>query len=283
MIKNYNDFIKESMETLDAWEKMCDEHDLKYFKEFQTKSSSDIEQMREVWKKIRRNALSKLNRELNDNGKAGQLFSMDVSDEELYPYVGSDSDKQTFFKYSRILDFKDGYKPKDIHIITKGLPLHENDSFRDKYISLEHSMNNSKSYKDKVACDLIHIITNEREISEKAFGAYDVVMKEVEDFYQQNKSEILHNVELFEKNALRSNYLAEKLYSKHFQKINEPLHEGLEASDVMRDVLENLRNRLEESRKLQVSFDNGEARWRDGMESGLETAIELIEDAMLKI
>ena len=50
---------------------------------------------------------------------------------------------------------------------------------------------------------------------------------------------------------------------------------------VMRSVLADLRSQLERSRQLTQSFDDGEARWRDGMESGLETAIELLEDALL--
>jgi len=51
---------------------------------------------------------------------------------------------------------------------------------------------------------------------------------------------------------------------------------------VMRSVLADLRSQLERSRQLTQSFDDGEARWRDGMESGLETAIELLEDALTK-
>lgn len=57
---------------------------------------------------------------------------------------------------------------------------------------------------------------------------------------------------------------------------------ALQQPVVMRNVLEDLRNRLERSRQLTRSFDEGEARWRDGMESGLETAIELLEDALKK-
>lgn len=51
---------------------------------------------------------------------------------------------------------------------------------------------------------------------------------------------------------------------------------------VIRSVLADLRNQLERSRQLTQSFDDGEARWRDGVESGLETAIELLEDALTK-
>lgn len=50
----------------------------------------------------------------------------------------------------------------------------------------------------------------------------------------------------------------------------------------MRSVLADLRNRLERSRQLTHLFDEDEARWRDGMESGLKTAIEFLEDALKK-
>ena len=57
---------------------------------------------------------------------------------------------------------------------------------------------------------------------------------------------------------------------------------ALQQPVVMRSVLADLRSQLERSRKLTQSFDDGEARWRDGMESGLETAIELLENALTK-
>lgn len=57
---------------------------------------------------------------------------------------------------------------------------------------------------------------------------------------------------------------------------------ALQQPVVMRSVLADLRSQLEISRQLTQSFDDDEARWRDGMESGLETAIELLEDALTK-
>jgi len=57
---------------------------------------------------------------------------------------------------------------------------------------------------------------------------------------------------------------------------------ALQQSVVMRSVLADLRTKLFESRQLTQAFDDGEARWRDGMECGLETAIEAIEDALTK-
>ena len=51
---------------------------------------------------------------------------------------------------------------------------------------------------------------------------------------------------------------------------------------VMRSVLADLKKRLFESQQLTQSFREAEAEWRNGMESGLETAIELLEDALTK-
>lgn len=121
-VKNYNQFVNEGENntTLDIWKKLMDKYDLIYYNQYLSISNSDLEQMRENWKSMRRYALYKLNKELNDFGKNGQILNIDVSDEELYPYI-DDKDKSLFFKYSRILDFSDGYKPKDIIMIKKGL------------------------------------------------------------------------------------------------------------------------------------------------------------------
>ena len=102
--------------SLENWRKLMDENDLKYFNEYQRSSNLDIERMREDWKALRRFALNKLNISLNDSGRPGQLLNIDVSDDELCPYL-SDYSKKIFFKYSRILDFKDGYKPKNMILI----------------------------------------------------------------------------------------------------------------------------------------------------------------------
>ena len=102
--------------TLDIWKDLIEEHDLKLFREFQTKTKSDIEDIRSDWKLIRIYALDKLNKDLH---KSGQLLNIDVSDDELYPYVGDNNVRFLFFKYSRILDFNDGYLPKNFILIKK--------------------------------------------------------------------------------------------------------------------------------------------------------------------
>jgi hypothetical protein len=101
------------------WNEMMDEYDLAFYAEFQKTSKSNLEQMREEWKAMRRYALGKLNQDLNEQGKAGQLLNIDVSDDQLCPYVDDKSKQFLFFKYSRILDFNDGYKPKNIIICKK--------------------------------------------------------------------------------------------------------------------------------------------------------------------
>lgn len=100
------------------WSYLMDKYDLHCFSEFQHLSNLDIEQIQEDWKAIRRVALAKLNQELNNSGHPGQLLNMDVSDEEIYPYVDKRY-KGTFFRCSRILDFHTGYIPKNLIIIKK--------------------------------------------------------------------------------------------------------------------------------------------------------------------
>ena len=119
-LKTFEQFhiISESMDDLEKWKEMMDKYDLRHFRQFQTLSNKDLEQMREEWKAIRRNALAKLNKKLNDSGKSGQLLNIDVSDDELYPYV-DEKYKSIFFKYSRILDFSGGYIPKNMKLIKK--------------------------------------------------------------------------------------------------------------------------------------------------------------------
>lgn len=106
--------------TLDLWKKLEDKHDLRCFNRFCTLSTVELEQVREAWKEMRRFALYKLNKELNNSGKSGQLLSIDVSDDALYPYV-NEIDRYNFFTYSRILDFDFGFIPKGLIVIKKGI------------------------------------------------------------------------------------------------------------------------------------------------------------------
>jgi hypothetical protein len=104
--------IKHENKNLDYWEKLRDKFDLKLFDEYQTRTKSEIEQIRENWKIIRRIALNKLNQEFHNQDKIGQIYNIDISDKELYLNVDN-KNQFLFFKYSRILDFNDGYIPED--------------------------------------------------------------------------------------------------------------------------------------------------------------------------
>jgi hypothetical protein len=119
-LKSFNEFIIEnyttSNDTLDVWKKMMEEKDLYIYTKFNTMSNDRIRGIRDEYKDMRRFALKKLNDELKKDGNEGTLFSMDVEDSELLPYVESEN---KFFEYSRILDFADGYKPKNIIIVKK--------------------------------------------------------------------------------------------------------------------------------------------------------------------
>lgn len=113
-----DDTENNSTDSLERWKELMEKNDLQYFKEFQQKTKLELEQIRENWKALRRNALQRLNQKLQDSGKKGKLFNIDVSDDELYDYLNSD-DAALFFKYSRILDFAHGYKPKNMIVFNK--------------------------------------------------------------------------------------------------------------------------------------------------------------------
>jgi radical SAM superfamily enzyme len=103
--------INENEQTLENWSKLMDKLDSKIYDEYITLSNTEIKFIRENWKFMRIYALERLNKDLNNQGIQGQIMSIDVSDEELYPYI-NDEQKIKFFKYSRILDFKNGYMPR---------------------------------------------------------------------------------------------------------------------------------------------------------------------------
>lgn len=71
-----------------------------------------------------------------------------------------------------------------------------------------------RSYSDDVKGHLIHIITEERHISEKAFAAYDEVMAEVDKLWVDEAVAIGEIVSRFEANGDRSQFCAECIYSK---------------------------------------------------------------------
>jgi hypothetical protein len=102
-----------------TYTELVDEYDLTFFTVFQKMTASDFNQMKADWLSMRRTALSKLNSQLNEQGKPGQLLNMDVSDEELCPYLLNPKQQFLFTKYSRILDFNVGFRPKNFVLIKK--------------------------------------------------------------------------------------------------------------------------------------------------------------------
>ena len=87
----------------EIYQDLISKNDAEFYAEYKTKSASDIKKIRTEYKKMRIEALEKMNKELN-----GKIMNIDASDSDLYPYV---SNKDLFLKYARILDFVDGYKP----------------------------------------------------------------------------------------------------------------------------------------------------------------------------
>ena len=73
-------------------------------------------------------------------------------------------------------------------------------------------------FKTRVKDSLVDIITTDRGISEKAFSAYDNVIKEVAEFFKDNieMDEMMNN---FEGNKARSEYIAEKIYNEFYPRI----------------------------------------------------------------
>jgi|LakMenE18May11ns_1017448.scaffolds.fasta_scaffold9908171_2 uncharacterized membrane-anchored protein YhcB (DUF1043 family) len=78
--------------------------------------------------------------------------------------------------------------------------------------------------------------------------------------------------------------MTEEKYEK-FLKMEDVTHTTettLQQPDVMRSVLADLQSQLESSRQLSPPLDYSEGQWREGMECGLETAIQILEDALTK-
>lgn len=90
-----NDINEAHQDTLDLWKKKMVDKDVEIYREYQHLSTFKIQEIRDMWKKMRHEAIKKLNNELNSNGISGQLFSIDISDDEIYQYIDNES-KETF-------------------------------------------------------------------------------------------------------------------------------------------------------------------------------------------
>ena len=95
----------------------------------------------------------------------------------------------------------------------------------------EYKLNENLGYKDffgkekthkevlekTIRDNIIHIIIDERKISEKSFNLYDSVINEVEQLCKNN-AEIYKNAEIYYQTGKRLELLAEEYYDKFYNK-----------------------------------------------------------------
>lgn len=102
-----------------TWNELIESDDFvlyyKYIDDYDHIQQHEKDQMKENYEVIRCNALAKMN---NSSNSTFPILHMDVTDEQLFPYVLHKS-KYHFFKYSRLLDFMDGNIPEEITKIEK--------------------------------------------------------------------------------------------------------------------------------------------------------------------
>jgi hypothetical protein len=84
--------------------------DTEYYNEFRMLSSSEKENIRKKYQKLRRKAVKLLNDDLHNQGHTGSIGGIDVADDEIWKYLDG-KEKELFNKYARILDFVWGFKP----------------------------------------------------------------------------------------------------------------------------------------------------------------------------
>ena len=78
-------------------------------------------------------------------------------------------------------------------------------------------------YKTRVKDFLVHIIMEDRGVSEKSFKAFDEIISEVKDFFINNDA-MTKLIKEYEAKKARPEYVAEKIYNEHYntkEDINE--------------------------------------------------------------
>jgi hypothetical protein len=95
-----------------------------------------------------------------------------------------------------------------------------NEKFKDDLsgLNLNQMLEYNHTYKNSVYNSLLNIIMCEKRISEKDFKKIDNLQEELEKFYIDNEQELNNIINLFEKNKLRDNYCAEKIYAELYKK-----------------------------------------------------------------
>ena len=84
-------------------------------------------------------------------------------------------------------------------------------SFFGKEVSHEDAL------QDRIRSLIIHIVTEERNISEKSLSKYDEVIDEVKNICNDNP-EIYQEAQIFYDKKKRLNLLAEQVYDKYIKK-----------------------------------------------------------------
>jgi len=94
-----------------------------------------------------------------------------------------------------------------------------NEKFKDDLsgLNLNQMLEYNHTYKNSVYDSLLDIIMNEKRISEKDFKKIDNLQEELDKFYINNEQELNNIINLFEKNKLRNNYCAEKIYAELYK------------------------------------------------------------------
>jgi hypothetical protein len=92
-----------------------------------------------------------------------------------------------------------------------------NESFKDDKtgMNLDQMMNFQSTYKGRVRDSLFNIICDEEGISEKDFTKLDYLIEYLEKYYEENKENVDEIISAYEKQGLRVQYCAERLYSEY--------------------------------------------------------------------
>jgi hypothetical protein len=86
-------------------------------------------------------------------------------------------------------------------------------------LDLEGLLNLPYTYVDLVFDNLLNILMEEHQVSEKSFTQVDQIKNYLESYFD-NQPEILTEIDTLKQEDYRSRYVAEKLYHDHFKMKN---------------------------------------------------------------
>lgn len=202
----------------------------------------------------------------------GELAQFSYGEEDRKRLVSklSKEDKKTYREWIKTSEGKESMK------IWDGITSSWNSRFPDSKKNLSESkfvtdkygdtLNVDKSwsgfnfpvpqYKTKVKDCMVHIITGENGISEKNFSKYDEVISEVGEFFKNN--ELARRViDEFEKNEVRPEYVAEKIYNEifHGSKISANINESKKRKSKFQKLEDNKIPLTDEEREKVMNAD----------------------------